>query len=501
MTAATSSTLSPPGVVSVVVVSYNTRDWLLRCLGSLPEASSHELDVIVVDNASADGSADAVAGAFPTVRLIRNGENAGFGRAVNQGAALARGDRLLLVNPDGYLEPGAIDALVAFADAHPEYVICGGRTVTPAGELDPRSCWGAPTLWSLLCSTLLLSTLRPGSRVFDPEALGGFRRDRARPVDIVTGCLLLVSTADWAELGGFDERYFVYGEDADLCLRATATTGRQCAITPDAVMVHAVGASSATPPDKRELLLRGRITVVRTHLRGWRGRAGGALIVGGVLARAALERAGAGREAGWDEVWRRRRRWWRGYPPAAKEPGTGRSSLRTGTARQQRFLRSVLDPRSLLHAVRLLHYFHYTHVAETGKLTLGPEVRFAPNVSFANAERIRIGARSRVGARCSLWAGDHDGAIRIGSDCNFAPQCFLTASNYGIEAGTPFLDQPKHDADIEIGDDVWLGTGVIVLAGVTIGSGTVVAAGSVVTRDLPPGVVAGGVPAKALRER
>jgi acetyltransferase-like isoleucine patch superfamily enzyme len=122
-------------------------------------------------------------------------------------------------------------------------------------------------------------------------------------------------------------------------------------------------------------------------------------------------------------------------------------------------------------------------------------------VSFANAERISIRARSRVGARCSLWAGDHGGAIRIGSDCNFAPQCFVTASNYGIEAGTPFLDQPKNDADIEIGDDVWLGTGVIVLAGVTIGSGTVVAAGSVVTRDLPPDVVAGGVPAKVLRPR
>jgi N-acetylglucosaminyl-diphospho-decaprenol L-rhamnosyltransferase len=489
-------------VVSVVVVSYNTRDWLLRCLASLPEASSHDLDVIVVDNASADGSADAVAEAFPDVRLVRNDENAGFARAVNQGAALARGDRLLLLNPDGYLEPGAIDALVAFADAHPEYVICGGRTITPAGELDPRSCWAAPTLWSLLSSALMLSTLRPGSRVFDPEALGGFRRDRARPVDIVTGCLLLVSTADWAELGGFDERYFVYGEDADLCLRAAATTGRRCAITPDAVMVHAVGASSATPPDKRELLLRGRITVVRTHLPGWRGRLGGALIVAGVLVRASLERAGAGREAGWGEVWRRRRSWWRGYPPAAKGAVvTGRTSLRTGTARQLRFARSILDPRSLLHAVRLLHYVHYTHVGETGKLTLGPEVRFAPNVSFANAERISIGARSRIGARCSVWAGDHGGAIRIGSDCNFAPQCFLTASNYGIEAGTRFLDQPKRDADVEIGDDVWLGTGVIVLAGVTIGSGTVVAAGSVVTRDLPPNVVAGGVPAKVLRER
>ena len=180
---------------------------------------------------------------------------------------------------------------------------------------------------------------------------------------------------------------------------------------------------------------------------------------------------------------------------------TGRTSLRSGWTRRTRFLRSILDPRSYLHAFRLLHYDHSTHVGEVRKLKLGPQVRFAPNVSFANAERISIGARSRVGARCHLWAGEIDGQIRIGEDCNFGPFCFLTASNYGIEAGTRFLDQPKHDQDIVIGDDVWLGTGVIVLAGVTIGSGTVVAAGSVVTKDLPPGVIAGGVPARVIRER
>ena len=510
-------------VVSVVVVSYNVRDWIVRCLASIPAATSHEVEVVVVDNASGDGSADLVAEAFPDATLVRNEHNVGFARAVNMGADLAKGEYVLLLNPDGWPEPGSIDALVAFARAHPDVVIVGGRTVTPDGDLDPRSCWAAPSLWSLASNALMLSTLRPGHPVLDPEAMGGFRRDHARAVDIVTGCLFLVALEDWRALGGFDERFFVYGEDAEFCLRATAATGRACAVTPDAVMVHAVGASSATRPDKHELLLAGKVTLVRTRWTGPRAAAGSALIVAGVGVRAVAERVGVGgRDTDWAEVWRRRGRWRRGFPPVREGgplgldgwddtvgdghdgPGhavTGRTSIRQGKERRARFLRSVTDPRSLLHAVKLLHYFHYTHVGEVRKLTLGPGVRYAPNVSFANAERISIGANTRVGARTSLWAGDHTGRITIGADCNFGPMCFVTASNYGTEAGTNFLDQEKQDADIVIGDDVWFGTGVTVLAGVTIGSHCVIAAGSVVTRDIPPNSVVGGVPAKVLKSR
>ena len=247
------------------------------------------------------------------------------------------------------------------------------------------------------------------------------------------------------------------------------------------------------------------------------------LIVGGVGVRVLAERVGVGgRDTDWAEVWRRRRRWQRGFPPVREggplgldgwddmvgdghegrdEAVTGRNAIRRGGERRNRFLQSVTDPRSFLHAVKLLHYFHYTHVGEVKKLTLGPGVRYAPNVSFSNAERISIGANTRVGAHTSLWAGDHSGRITIGADCNFGPNCFVTASNYGIEPGTPILDQPKQDADIVIGDDVWFGTGVTVLAGVTIGSHCVIAAGSVVTRDIPPNSVVGGVPAKVLKTR
>lgn len=169
--------------------------------------------------------------------------------------------------------------------------------------------------------------------------------------------------------------------------------------------------------------------------------------------------------------------------------------------RRLRFVASLLDPRSYAHLFRLVHYYHYSHVGQVPRLTRGTNVRLAPNVSFSHAERISIGDRSRIGARCHIWAGDVHGCIRIGSDTNLGPLCFITASNYGIEAGTPIMDQPKQDADVEIGNDVWLGTGVIVLAGVTIGDGSVIAAGSVVTKDVPPGSIAGGVPARVIRER
>jgi N-acetylglucosaminyl-diphospho-decaprenol L-rhamnosyltransferase len=492
--------------VAIVTVSYNTCDWLARCLGSVPAAAATlDHEVIVVDNASSDGSADMVESSFPKARLVRSTENLGFARGVNLGVARAEAEYVLLVNPDGELRPGAVDALVAFATAHPEYVVCGGRTVSPDGDLDPRSCWAAPSLWSVAANALLLSSVFRGSQRFDPEAMGGFGRDREQAVDIVTGCLLLIRRADWEALGGFDERFFMYGEDADLCLRAAAD-GRRCAITPAAEMVHAVGASSAVRPDKLELLFKGRITLMRKHWSRPRAALGILLVLLGVRIRRLGERVRRTPDGAWTELWARRRQWRAGYGPvsaagATGDAPTGRSTVRVGSKRVTRLTSSILDPRSLVQVVRLLHYYHYTHVAERPKVHQASGVRLAPNVSLANGERITIGARSRVGARTHLWAGDHHGRITIGADCNIAPFCVISASNYGIEKGTPFLDQAKVEEDITIGDDVWLGASVVIVAGVTIGSGTVVAAGSVVTRDLPPGVVAGGIPAKVLRER
>lgn len=165
------------------------------------------------------------------------------------------------------------------------------------------------------------------------------------------------------------------------------------------------------------------------------------------------------------------------------------------------FAASILDPRVWLHALRLLHYYSYSHVSERGRMRTGPGTRMAPNVSLRNGARIETGRDCHIGERSFLWAGDATGCITLGDFVSLAPGVFITASDYQFVTGVPFRQQPKNERDVRIGNDVWLGTGVVVTAGVTIGDGCIVGAGAVVTRDLPAGSICGGVPAKVIGQR
>ena len=164
-------------------------------------------------------------------------------------------------------------------------------------------------------------------------------------------------------------------------------------------------------------------------------------------------------------------------------------------------LRSLVDVRTHLHALRLAHFASYAHVRQVRRLDRGRDVSFAPNVSFRNAERIRIGDGSHIGEFSLLWAGDSTGRITLGRKALLAPHVMVTASNYAVERGTPVMDQPKIERDIVVGDDVWIGANAVVTAGVTIGDGAIVGAGAVVTRDVPPFAIVGGVPAKVFGGR
>jgi N-acetylglucosaminyl-diphospho-decaprenol L-rhamnosyltransferase len=271
--------------------------------------------VIVLDNASGDGTVEMIRAEFPDVRLLVLEENLGFAAGVNRAAEEARGEYVLLLNPDTVVHDGALDSLVRFARAHPEHGLVGGRTLDPDGTVNPGSCWAQPTLWSLACFATMLSTAFRGSRLFDPEAIGGWRRDSVREVGIVTGCLLLVPRALWRELGGFDTRFFMYGEDADLAMRAWAR-GLRPAITPDAVVTHEIGVSSSSRPDKLVLLFRGKATLLRKHWSPARRELGLALLRLGVGVRALLARGREDRAGAWPDVWASRKSWLAGYAEA-----------------------------------------------------------------------------------------------------------------------------------------------------------------------------------------
>ncbi|HEY5155961.1 MAG TPA: glycosyltransferase [Acidimicrobiales bacterium] len=325
----------PPGdepEVTVVVVTYNNVDDIDRCLRSITDQLPPDgSELIVFDNASGDGTADLVARLWPAVTLVRSTENLGFARACNRAAATTGARFVLLVNPDATLEPGCLDALLDLANRHPEGGLYGGRTVRPDGTFDPRSCWGRPSVWSLFCFATGLSTVLAGSERFNPEAIGSWARDRERSVDVVSGCLLLARRDLWKRLGGFDEAFFMYGEDTDLGVRA-AELGFSPMITPAAQMVHKVGGSS--PDGSKELLLfRGKAALVCALWSGPTRSVARGLLLAGIWVRARLGPAlrgvlrgtgGTDHQVGqevWPMLWARRQEWSRGWEDVRRAPG------------------------------------------------------------------------------------------------------------------------------------------------------------------------------------
>lgn len=251
--------------LTVIVISFNTRDLTLGCLKSLQDvAVSGDFEVRVVDNCSVDGSAQAITHSFPQSHLKVMDKNIGFARANNLAAAEARGEWLLLLNPDTIVINNAIAKLCALADARPDVGIFGGRTIFSDGSLNSGSCWRRPTLWSVTCQAVGLSSLFPRVGWTNPEAMGSWKRDTMREVDIISGCFLLIRRSLWERLGGFDEEFFMYGEDADLCLRAKRL-GVRCLACPDATIIHYGGASEAARADKMIRLFTAKRKLFERH--------------------------------------------------------------------------------------------------------------------------------------------------------------------------------------------------------------------------------------------
>lgn len=230
-------------VLSIVIVNWNTRDDLRRCLASLPAGATRVvLEVFVVDNASADGSAEMVAREFPAVRLLCNAENLGFGRANNIALRQATGDYLLLLNPDTLVHPDALDLLVDAMEAHPRVGI-GGAKLLNADQTLQYSCRHFPSFTAAAFRSTPLGRLFGQRSSVRDYLMVDFDHAVIAEVDWVSGAALCIRRACMAQIGILDEDFFMYCEDVDLCYRAKQA-GWQVMYFPDAVITHIIGRSS-----------------------------------------------------------------------------------------------------------------------------------------------------------------------------------------------------------------------------------------------------------------
>ena len=254
--------------VSILIVNWNTRDVLRGCLKSIYEQTlGVTFEIIVVDNASKDGSAKMVKLEFPSVTLIENSENRGFAAASNQWIAIAKGRYVLLLNSDTIIMENAITKTVSFAEDNPDAGVVGCRVLNSDGTLQ-LTCLMFPSLLNMVLSTFWLHRFFPKSNFFGRAELTWWDKNNVREVDIVGGCFMLVRLDAMNQVGLMDEQFFMYSEDVDWCYRFHKA-GWKVIYTPSAEIIHLGGESSKQAATKMVLLQRGsRLLFFKKH-RGY----------------------------------------------------------------------------------------------------------------------------------------------------------------------------------------------------------------------------------------
>jgi len=255
--------------VTIIIVNWNTSETLRKCLSSVYQSTKRiDYEVIVIDNASQDGSPDMIKAEFPQVHLVQNKKNAGFAAANNQGMAIAKGRYVLLLNSDTVILKNAIYKTVKFADAHPEAAVIGCRVLNPDRSLQP-TCFMFPSVLNMILSCTYLYKLFPRNKFFGRERMTWWDRRTIREVDVVTGCFMLVRREAIESVGMMDEQFFMYGEETDWCYRFKQA-GWKILFTPDAEIIHIGGQTSKYIRIEAALQLRGSILrFIRKHYSLW----------------------------------------------------------------------------------------------------------------------------------------------------------------------------------------------------------------------------------------
>ena len=247
--------------LSIIIVSWNTRNLLARCLSSLyRHFPSSEFEVFVIDNASKDGSASMVLERFPQVQLIENDENVGYAKANNQAIHQSSSRYVLLLNPDTEIKSGAFETLVRYMDEHPQTGAAGAKLLNPDGTLQV-SCYPAPTLSRELWRLFHLDRIKP----YGIYEMRGWDLNKPRQVDCLQGACLIIRREVLDQVGLLDEDYFIYSEEVDLCYRMKKA-GWQLYWVPSAKVVHFGGQSTNQVAEDMFLqLYRGKILFFRKH--------------------------------------------------------------------------------------------------------------------------------------------------------------------------------------------------------------------------------------------
>jgi len=233
--------------LSIIIVNYNTRDYLARCLESLAEISGISVEIIVVDNASKDLSVEMVRQRFPEAMVIANAENRGFAKANNQAIAVSKGRYLYFLNPDAEVRRGALAAMISHLERHPDIGLAGNRLVNPDGSAQPS-----------------VENRYPGQKHAKKE-MAGLKGDIAW----VLGASMIARRMAIENGGGFNEDFFLYGEEQDLCLRLRKA-GWSIGYIPEAVVLHWGGKSERDhlPADVWEKKFRAELTFYCSHYSG-----------------------------------------------------------------------------------------------------------------------------------------------------------------------------------------------------------------------------------------
>ncbi len=231
--------------LSIIIVNFNTKELLAACLASIVRAvhPKNGLEVIVVDNASKDGSGEMVARQFKEVTLIKNNKNLGFARANNQGAKKATGKHLLFLNSDTVIKRYSLVKPLKFLKNHPKVGAITIKLTLPDGQIDIDNHRGFPTPWASFCHFFGLSGLFPHSLIFNSYHLGLKKLNRIHSIPVAAGSFLMLPQKIFHTIGAWDEAYYFYGEDIDLCYRINAA-GYKIIYYPKVSALHYKGASS-----------------------------------------------------------------------------------------------------------------------------------------------------------------------------------------------------------------------------------------------------------------